>query len=63
MLIADCVAAQGTPIIRDTTAVLLCGHHSVSAIGDHDVWYGNVQHAYINNHVQQIQEPLLYYAK
>ena len=54
---------QGTPILRDTAAVLLCGHHSVNTIGDHHVWYGEVQHAYNNDSIQERQEPLLYYAR
>jgi flavin reductase (DIM6/NTAB) family NADH-FMN oxidoreductase RutF len=54
---------EGIPILRDTTAVMLCTKHSVHGVGDHNVWYGLVQHAYTNNCVQERQQPLLYYAK
>ncbi|ELT87959.1 hypothetical protein CAPTEDRAFT_223345 [Capitella teleta] len=51
------------PILRDTTAVMLCTKHSVHSIGDHNVWYGQVEHAYNNSCVQERREPLLYYAR
>ena len=52
--------AQGVPILRDTSAVLLCESESVNTVGDHSVWYGKVLHAYTNG---AVMEPLLYYAK
>jgi len=51
---------QGVPVLRDTSAVLLCKSVSVNTVGDHSVWYGKVLHAYTNG---AVLEPLLYYAK
>ncbi|KAI0213230.1 hypothetical protein LSAT2_001780 [Lamellibrachia satsuma] len=51
---------EGVPILRDTSAVLLCESESVNTVGDHSVWYGKVLHAYTNG---TVMEPLLYYAK
>ncbi|KAK2180499.1 hypothetical protein NP493_440g02008 [Ridgeia piscesae] len=51
---------EGVPVLRDTSAVLLCKSVSVNTVGDHSVWYGKVLHAYTNG---AVLEPLLYYAK
>ena len=54
------VGGDGIPILRNACAVLHCRTHAVTTIGDHHVWYGEVQHAYQNGHGK---EPLLYYSR
>lgn len=51
---------MGIPIIAGTTAVLKCRGHSVTDIGDHDMWYGEVLET--NNYSAE-RPPLLYYMR
>ena len=51
---------KNLPILTDTNAVLRCGLHSVSEVGDHFVWNGEVNDVIVND---TISEPLLFYAR
>ncbi|KAK2165694.1 hypothetical protein LSH36_46g02047 [Paralvinella palmiformis] len=53
--------SDGIPILRDTCAVLQCQKYTVSEIGDHSVWYGEVLHSYRNGMLPQ--NPLLHYCR
>lgn len=51
---------EGLPIILDSLAVLLCDSHSFHSVGDHTVWYGNVNRISISN---GSLEPLIYFTR
>ena len=48
------------PILRNACSVLKCTAHSVALIGDHNIWYGQVNYAHSNG---LDMDPLLYYSR
>jgi len=51
---------QGLPIILGCCAVMECETDSVHSIGDHNVWYGQVLDAHIDDNVSN---PMLYQSR
>ncbi|ESP03934.1 hypothetical protein LOTGIDRAFT_230230 [Lottia gigantea] len=51
---------KGLPIIMGSLAVLLCTTHSIHTVGDHQVYYGNIQNASVSH---DLQDPLLYFVR
>lgn len=50
------------PILEDSFAVLKCDKHSVTSIGDHHMWYGQVYDT-VDIDSQCPNEPMLYYLR
>ncbi|XP_074648715.1 NADH-dependent FAD reductase-like isoform X2 [Tubulanus polymorphus] len=53
------ISDKDLPVLEDVNAVLLCKAHSVHNIGDHYVWYGEVEDC----HNTKQKQPLLYYSR
>lgn len=51
---------QGVPIILGCCAVMECEADSVHSVGDHNVWYGQVYDAHIDDNVSH---PMLYQSR
>ena len=49
---------QNVPVILGCCAVMECKAHSVHTVGDHHVWYGEVQDAHVDD---KISHPMLYH--
>lgn len=49
---------EGLPIILGSLAVLLCETHSYHGVGDHNMWYGNVNGVSLS---ETQPEPLIYF--
>ena len=46
------------PVILGSCAVMECKAHSVHTVGDHHVWYGEVNEAHVDD---KISHPMLYH--
>lgn len=55
------IGPKGVPLLKDTSAILLCTPRESHKLGDHYAWYGEVMEALSGN--DSCSEPLLYYAR
>ncbi len=53
-------SSQGVPLIDNVNAVLHCQAHSVHTVGDHYVWYGQVEDCQAE---AKCRQPLVYFAR
>lgn len=56
----ECFNFQSLPIILGCCAVMECDVDSVHSVGDHNVWYGQVSDAHIDDNVSN---PMLYQSR
>ncbi|XP_060553983.1 uncharacterized protein LOC132715028 isoform X1 [Ruditapes philippinarum] len=56
----DSAHVPGIPVLLGCCAVMECKADSVHAIGDHNVWYGNIYDAHIDDNVSH---PMLYQSR